>query len=164
MSEQRPSSIPPSKAKWQWALLGLVIAVTGLIAAIAQRIVATPLPSAERGVEKPDPKKSPVLPEIPRELDGEAAARFVRASADPELARLKDQVDAERAVQCVLLREVVFMRARLVEIEGGKRGKEARGEFVRDTSEWTRCPVLLGDGKRQELPSLRDAADSALRR
>ncbi|HMI91203.1 MAG TPA: hypothetical protein VK509_07555 [Polyangiales bacterium] len=145
-----------------------MVAVTGLIFAITQRIVATPVESAERGVEKPDPSKQPTsgptLAEIPPGVESTAAARFVRMQAEPEFVELKDNVAELRATQCILMRELRKTRARLAVLEGGKRGKEAKAELEADTVEWNRCPVLTGNGKRQELGSLDEAADSALRR
>lgn len=160
---QSRSSIPPSRAKWQWGLFALLGAVTLLVGASADYIRRLPTPSAPRSIEQP-PADKQALPEIPKELDSSAADRFVREQASRELAELKDAVSAMREVQCTQLREMRATRARLAQLEGGKRGAEARAELERDTRGWALCPVLKGDGTRQELNSLDEAADSALRR
>jgi hypothetical protein len=165
-----PSSIPPSPAKWQHAKIGLVMALTALLTAVAARIATmpAPTPSAPRGIEKADPDKppqrEPAIAEIPADLKGSPADRFVRNQAEREIAVLQDQVSALRATQCVLMRELRFTRARLAQLEGGKRGVEAREAFKLRTPEWDVCPVLRGDAQRQALGSLNDAADGALGR
>ena len=165
---QRPSSIPPSRAKWQWAMLGLLIAVSGLVVAVADYVRRLPTPSAPRAIEQPAAEPvadKQALPEIPKELDSSPADRYVRDKASRELGELKERVDALRATQCVVMAELRDTRIALTRLEAGKRSSEAAEAFKHDTAEWSRCPVLVtGDGKRQQLPSLREAADSALRR
>jgi hypothetical protein len=168
-----PSSIPPSSAKWQNAKLGLIVALTALITSVAALVArkaleTPPTPSAPRGIEKADPDKppqrEPAIAEIPADLKGSPADRFVRNQAERELAALQDQVSALRATQCELMRELRFARARLAQLEGGKRGVSARDAFMQRTTEWALCPPVKGDAQRQALGSLNDAADGALGR
>ncbi len=144
-------------------MTALIGALATLIGAIATRIVLAPEPEQPPRVTAVSATEK-ALPEIPKDIDSSPADRFVRNAADQQIAALKEQVSALRATQCVVMRELRDTRTALTKLEGGKRAIEARDQFVAYTGEWARCPVLTGDGKRQELPSLREAADSALRR
>jgi hypothetical protein len=167
MSTQRPSSIPPSRAKWQWALLGLLVAVTGLVAAITQRIVLAPAPTAQRGIERPSASGEDKPIPVPRKEqattnDGVIEARIIRDHANTELIAHRDRIAMLELRACILERAVREHAITLAALEAGKRASEVRAAVRSATKHWDDCGTDMK--ALHERGSLRDAADSALRR
>lgn len=149
------------------AKLGLVLALTVLATAITQRVLMTPQPTPSAPREMPPPEKAPSnqpLPEIPDELNSSAADRFVRKATADELRDVDARLVALESLVCKLKQNLRALEAQHVKQSGGKRGVEARDEFLAASAAWEECPAVKAGDKPQQLPSLREKADSALRR
>ena len=160
MTTGSPSSIPPkSKLTRQAAWTTLISGVGLLLSALATRVVLEPKPTPEPPAHADATKPIPVPPkEEATTNEGVVAARIVRDHANVELIEHRDRIHVLEMRVCILERELRAEVSRRLELQKGKRGREARKAFEQQTARWDACPSALGPV--QERGSLREAADS----
>jgi hypothetical protein len=162
-ASQSPSSIPPRRARYV-AVTGLIVSVSVVLTAYATRLSMTPIvhePPARTPANPNEVKPIPVPAKEPPTTDeGVVSMRILRDHTNAALIEHRDHLAVESAESCLLKEAVRHLYARVVQLEGGKRGKAARNDFEDRTVSWERCTP----GERVDLRKLHEAADSALRR
>lgn len=158
MADSSPSSIPPKRARYA-AWTAVIGGVGALLTAYATKVVLAPEPTVEPPAHEDATKPIPVPPKEEATTDeGVVAARIVRDHANVELIEHRDRIHVLEMRVCILERELRAEVSRRLELQKGKRGREARKEFERLTAKWDACASLLAPV--QERGSLREAGDS----